>query len=279
MKRRMQNIFIVLFFLLGLSLVLYPSVSDYWNSFHQSKAIQSYAENVVSMDESVYEKILQDAVEYNEHLAKYGQSWILTDEQLTDYNNQLNVVGNGLMSYVEIPKINCTLPIYHGTGDAVLQIAIGHIEGSSLPVGGESTHCVLSGHRGLPSAKLFSELDQLAEGDTFMIRTLNEIYTYEVDQIRIVLPNELNNVVIEEGKDYCTLVTCTPYGINTHRILVRGFRVDNTIDSFDIKVVADATQIDPVTVAPAIAIPMLLVLLIWLLIRYRRQKYLSQWKK
>lgn len=279
MKRRMQNIFIVLFFLLGLSLVLYPSVSDYWNSFHQSKAIQSYAENVVSMDESVYEKILQDAVEYNEHLAKYGQSWILTDEQLTDYNNQLNVVGNGLMSYVEIPKINCTLPIYHGTGDAVLQIAIGHIEGSSLPVGGESTHCVLSGHRGLPSAKLFSELDQLSEGDTFMIRTLNEIYTYEVDQIRIVLPNELNEVVIEEGKDYCTLVTCTPYGINTHRILVRGFRVDNTIDSFDIKVVADATQIDPVTVAPAIAIPMLLVLLIWLLIRYRRQKYLSRWKK
>ena len=272
MKKRLQNIFIVLFFLLGLSLVLYPSVSDYWNSFHQSKAIQSYAENVVAMDDSEYEHILEEAKLYNERLAESNQIWKLSPEQLADYNSQLNVAGNGLMSYIEIPKISCTLPIYHGTGDAVLQIAIGHIEGSSLPVGGESTHCVLSGHRGLPSAKLFSNLDQMVEGDIFWIRTLNEIYTYEVDQIRIVLPNELNDVRIEEGKDFCTLVTCTPYSINTHRLLVRGHRVENGVNSFDIRVVADATQIDPVTVAPALAIPMLIVLLIWMLIRYRREK-------
>ena len=272
MKKRLQNIFIVLFFLLGLSLVLYPSVSDYWNSFHQSKAIQSYAENVVAMDDSEYEHILEEAKLYNERLAESNQIWKLSPEQLADYNSQLNVAGNGLMSYIEIPKISCTLPIYHGTGDAVLQIAIGHIEGSSLPVGGESTHCVLSGHRGLPSAKLFSNLDQMVEGDIFWIRTLNEIYTYEVDQIRIVLPNELNDVRIEEGKDFCTLVTCTPYSINTHRLLVRGHRVENGVNSFDIRVVADATQIDPVTVAPALAIPMLLVLLICLLIRYRKEK-------
>ena len=175
------------------------------------------------------------------------------------------------MGYIEIPKISCALPIYHGTDEAVLQIAVGHIEGSSLPVGGSSTHCVLSGHRGLPSAKLFSDLDELMQGDTFMIRVLDETLTYEVDQIRIVDPDDLSNLGIEEGEDLFTLVTCTPYGINTHRLLVRGHRV-TTIDMDYIKVVADATQIEPITVAPALAIPMLIVLLIWMLIRYRKEK-------
>ena len=174
------------------------------------------------------------------------------------------------MGYIEISKIRCTLPIYHGTEDAVLQIAIGHIPGSSLPVGGESTHCVLSGHRGLPSAKLFSKLDQLEEGDTFVLRVLDEVLTYEVDQILIVEPQEVNSLQIEEGKDLCTLVTCTPYGVNTHRLLVRGHRIENLKDSLYARITADATQVDPMIVAPVLSIPLFLILILILLIPGKR---------
>ena len=176
------------------------------------------------------------------------------------------------MGYIEIPSIKVSLPIYHGVDEAVVQIAVGHIAGSSLPVGGESTHCVVSGHRGLPSAKLFTNLDEMKEGDLFVIRVLDETLTYEVDQIRIVLPEDLSELEIEEGKDLCTLVTCTPYGINTHRLLVRGHRVENVKDSSSIRVTADALQIDPVMVAPVIAVPILLILLIWLLVHYRKRR-------
>ena len=176
------------------------------------------------------------------------------------------------MSYIEIPSINCALPIYHGTDEAVLQIAVGHIAGTSLPVGGESTHCVLSGHRGLPSAKLFTNLDQLTEGDVFLIRTLDETLTYEVDQIRIVLPTDLSELQIIPGQDLCTLVTCTPYGINTHRLLVRGHRIENSEDASDIRVTADAMQIDELVVAPIVAVPMLLMLLVILLAGTRRRR-------
>ena len=176
------------------------------------------------------------------------------------------------MSYIEIPKIKCSLPIYHGTDEAVLQIAVGHIEGSSLPVGGVNTHCVLSGHRGLPSAKLFSDLDKLEEGDLFMIRTLNQTLTYEVDQIRIVLPEEIDDLEIVEGEDLCTLVTCTPYGINTHRLLVRGHRVANQEDAENIRVTAEAMQVDTRIVAAFVAVPILLVLLIWLLVSTRKKR-------
>ena len=272
MKKRKSSIGFVIMFIIGLSLVLYPSVSDYWNSFHQSKAIASYAEFVTDIDEEKGNKILEEAAAYNQNLAENKKSWFLTEEEKAEYTKQLDITGTGIMGYIEIPVIKCSLPIYHGTDEGVLQIAIGHIEGSSLPVGGEGTHCVLSGHRGLPSAKLFSDLDELKEGDTFMIRVLNETLTYEVDQIRIVEPNDLTTLDIYEGQDLMTLVTCTPYGINTHRLLVRGHRVENLPNAFDIRITADATQIDPVTVAPALAIPMLLVLLIWLLIRYRREK-------
>ena len=272
MKKRKSSIGFVIMFIIGLSLVLYPSVSDYWNSFHQSKAIASYAEFVTDIDEEKGNKILEEAAAYNQNLAENKKSWFLTEEEKVEYTKQLDITGTGIMGYIEIPVIKCSLPIYHGTDEGVLQIAIGHIEGSSLPVGGEGTHCVLSGHRGLPSAKLFSDLDELKEGDTFMIRVLNETLTYEVDQIRIVEPNDLTTLDIYEGQDLMTLVTCTPYGINTHRLLVRGHRVENLPNAFDIRITADATQIDPVTVAPALAIPMLLVLLIWLLIRYRREK-------
>lgn len=267
------NLFLVLILITGLSLLLYPSVSDYWNSFHQTKAIASYAEEVASLDDEKYDELWSAAREYNSHLAQSGNTFALTDEQKSEYTKLLDVSGLGVIGYIEIPEIDCSLPIYHGTEESVLQIAIGHLEWSSLPIGGESTHSVLSGHRGLPSAKLFSNLDKLVEGDLFMLRVLDEVLTYEVDQILIVEPQDVDSLTIEEGKDYCTLVTCTPYGINTHRLLVRGHRVDNVEEEKVVRVTADAMQIEPLLVAPIVAMPMLLVLLIILLIPKKKKSY------
>ena len=265
MSKRRSNIVLVLVLIVGLSLLLYPPVSNWWNSYRQSKVVSDYAENVAHLDNEEYERILKDARAYNETVAAYGGGAAsLSAEQRADYLHQLDVDGSGIMGYIDIQKIRCTLPIYHGTDDGVLQIAIGHIEGSSLPVGGESTHCVLSGHRGLPSARLFTDIDQLVEGDTFLIRTLDEDLTYEVDQIRIVLPREVGDLCVEPGEDLCTLVTCTPYGVNTHRLLVRGHRVDTIPGT--LSVTAEAFQIRPVVVMPAIAIPLLLFLLLVALI-------------
>ena len=258
MKKRLSNILLVLILLAGLSLLLYPSVSNWYNSFHQSFAIGSYEEALSNLDDGEYQKIIDAARAYNERVAEYGGGTItFSEEQRADYESQLDVDGSGIMGVIDIRKIRCTLPIYHGTADTVLQIAIGHIEGSSLPVGGESTHCLLSGHRGLPSARLFTDIDQLVEGDTFVITTLNEILTYEVDQIRVVLPEELSELLIEPGKDLCTLITCTPYGINTHRLLVRGHRVENALGI--IRVSADAVLIDDKLVAIVISVPWLVI--------------------
>ena len=258
--------------LAGALLLLYPTVSDYWNSFHQSRAIASYAEQVADLDDNTYDQIWADARAYNETLDNSTSRFVMTEEQKKIYEALLNIADNGVMGYIEIPKIKCNLPIYHGTDEAVLLIAIGHVQGSSLPAGGESTHCVLSGHRGLPSAKLFSDLDQLTEGDVFLLRVLDETLTYEVDQIRTVLPDELDDLAIEEGKEYCTLVTCTPYGINSHRLLVRGHRVENQASASTIRVTADAMQIEPLLIAPLVAVPMLLVLLVMVLIPHRTKK-------
>lgn len=258
--------------LAGALLLLYPTVSDYWNSFHQSRAIASYAEQVADLDDNTYDQIWADARAYNETLDNSTSRFVMTEEQKKIYEALLNIADNGVMGYIEIPKIKCNLPIYHGTDEAVLQIVIGHVQGSSLPAGGESTHCVLSGHRGLPSAKLFSDLDQLTEGDVFLLRVLDETLTYEVDQIRTVLPDELDDLAIEEGKEYCTLVTCTPYGINSHRLLVRGHRVENQASASTIRVTADAMQIEPLLIAPLVAVPMLLVLLVMVLIPHRTKK-------
>lgn len=266
------NMTLVLILLAGLSLLLYPTVSDYWNSFHQSRAIASYAEQVAEIDMADYERLWAEAQEYNQTLVGKSGRYQMTDEERETYESLLDVSGTGIIGYIEIPAINCSLPIYHGTDEGVLQIAIGHIEGTSLPVGGESTHCVISGHRGLPRAKLFSDLDKLVVGDDFMLCVLDETLTYEVDQIRIVLPDELNDLEIVEGKDYCTLVTCTPYGINSHRLLVRGHRVENRANAGSVRVTADAMQIEPLLVAPVVAIPMLLLLLILLLLPRRRKK-------
>ena len=266
MKNRKSTIVLSLVFLIGLSLLLYPPASDWWNSFHQSHAIASYAEAVAEMDDVSYEQAWAQAQAYNETLRSNNRRYQPTEEETEQYENLLNISGNGIMGYIEIPAIGVSLPIYHGTEDTVLQIAIGHIEGSSLPVGGPGTHCVVSGHRGLPSAKLFTDLDKLTEGDTFMLRVLDEVLTYEVDQIHIVEPHEVSLLEIEEGRDLCTLVTCTPYGVNSHRLLVRGHRIENQESASSIRVTADAMQIEPVLVAPAVAAPMLLVLFIWLLV-------------
>ena len=272
MRKHLSTIILILVFLTGLSLLLYPTVSDYWNSLHQSRAIAAYAEQVAGLDDNTYELLWADAQAYNATLPGKVNRFVLTDEERARYESLLNVSGNGILGYIEIPSIQCSLPIYHGTDEGVLQIAIGHIEGSSLPVGGEGTHCVLSGHRGLPSAKLFTDLDQLDRGDTFLMRILDETLTYEVDQILIVEPHEIDALEIEPGQDYCTLITCTPYGINTHRLLVRGHRVENQAEAKTVRVTADAMQIEPVLVAPAVAAPMLLLLLIWVLVSDHKKK-------
>ncbi len=275
MKKKNNNwttAFLVLLLLAGVSLLLYPSLSDYWNSMHQTRAIASYAETVSQLDTAQYDEMWKAAQDYNRSLAQRETAFALTDEQKAAYESLLDVSGLGVMGYIEIPEIDCSLPIYHGTEESVLQIAVGHLEWSSLPVGGEGTHCVLSGHRGLPSAKLFTNLDKLAVGDTFLLRVLDEVLTYEVDQILIVEPEQVDALGIVPGEDYCTLVTCTPYGINTHRLLVRGHRVENTPEAARMHVTADATQFDPLLVAPVLAIPVLLLLLMILLVPKRRRK-------
>ena len=258
MKKKRDKTTIALFVILfaGLSLLLYPSVSDYWNSFNQSRAIATYSEEVAQIDDKQYEELWKSAVRYNSNLPQTNERYVLTAEQRMIYESLLNLGKNGIMGYVEIPPIKVSLPIYHGTDEAVLQIAIGHLEWTSLPTGGESTHCVISGHRGLPSAKLFSNLK---EGDVFYLRVLDETLTYEVDQILIVEPEDVKALRIEEGKDLCTLVTCTPYGINSHRLLVRGHRIE-TNKVINVRVSADAVQIDPMVIIPIITIPLVLMM-------------------
>ena len=283
-KRNGSTLILFGVFLIGLLIFLYPSIADYWNSFHQTRAIMSYSETVSKMSSEDYEKEIHEALNYNAELAKKGINWNMSDSDIELYNDVLNFTGNGNMGYIKIDKIKVMLPIYHGMSESVLQTSIGHIEGTSFPVGAYSydyekgrvtdpsdgSHCVLSGHRGLPSAKLFSDLDKLVEGDTFNLNILDETYTYQVDQIRVVLPTDLSEIQIVEGKDYCTLVTCTPYGINTHRLLVRGHRVDNP--QGDVAVVADAMIIDSIYVAPFIAAPIILILILIVLFGNRKPK-------
>jgi sortase A len=240
-------------------------VSNWWNTRSITKAIADYSDTVSDIDDESYEKLLKEAQEYNEKLLSEVDRFSPTEEMSELYNQCLNIEETGVMGYIDIPSIRVRLPIYHGIDDTVLDVAVGHIEGSSLPVGGLGTHCVLSGHRGLPSAKLFTDIDQLVEGDTFMLHVLDETLTYEVDQILIVEPDQTEALAIDPEQDYCTLVTCTPYGINTHRLLVRGHRVANEDDGT--RITADAFQIDTVIVAPVIAVPILLILLVLLLVK------------
>lgn len=260
-KQNYFTILLVFILLIGLSLLLYPTVSDYWNSFHQSRAVAGYVEKINDMSEEENAKMLLEAQQYNQTLP---QSVIpdlnLSEEDRKIYNDVLDVTGDGIMAYVEIPKLNTTMPIYHGTDDSVLQVAIGHIPGTSLPVGGQGTHAVISGHRGLPSAKLFTDIDQLVEGDTFLIQVLDETLTYEVDQILTVTPDDVSALEIDPDQDYVTLVTCTPYGVNTHRLLVRGNRIEN--ESTTARVTADASQVKPLLVAPFIGVLLIVLILV-----------------
>jgi len=274
LKKNGLTLILLFVLLVGVGLIAYPTFADWWNSFHQSRAVASYAESVASMNAEEYEKIIRKAEQYNKKLAESGILWTLDEDQKKEYEEQLNIGTSGIMGYIDIPKIDVMLPIYHGIDEAVLQVAIGHIPGTSLPVGGKGSHCVISGHRGLPSARLFTDIDKLVEGDTFTITVLNQTLTYEVDQIRTVLPTDLSDLQIEKGKDYMTLVTCTPYGINTHRLLVRGHRTKNA--NGDAAVIADALQIEPVYIAPFVAAPILLLLIIGMCImtgmRSRRKR-------
>lgn len=266
MKNHRSTILPILILLIGLSLMLYPSFADWWNSFHSSRAIANYEEQVANIDDAQYEELWDAARDYNQSLLRRPNDFHLSDEQQEIYKSLLDIGGNGIMGYIEIPMIDVMLPIYHGTKDSVLQIAVGHLDWTSLPVGGAGSHCVLSGHRGLPSARLFTDLDKLKVGDVFMLHVLNEILTYEIDQILIVEPQDTDPLLIEPGKDLCTMITCTPYGINSHRMLVRGHRIESQEEPKDIRITADAVRIEPLMVAPIVAVPILLVLLIILLL-------------
>ena len=270
MKKHASTIFLIFIFFVGLSVLLYPSVSNYINQKNQSRAVANYEKTTAKMEQKDKDAYFQKAEEYNKERASHPELFY-EPSKLAGYEKTLDITGTGIMGYISIPKIKIELPIYHGTDDGVLQIACGHLEGSSLPVGGASTHAVLSAHRGLPSAKLFTNLDKLETEDTFTITILDRVMTYQVDEIAIVLPSETDKLQIEEGKDYCTLMTCTPYGINTHRLLVRGHRVE-TVKKKNIHVTAEAFRIEPIITAPVLAAPMLLILLFWILFHGRKKK-------
>lgn len=271
MRKNLSTIILILIFLVGLSVMLYPSVSDAVNRKHQSRAVAGYAEKVEQLSDADYQTYFDAADVYNRQLNTTPNAFYKPD-LVSGYAQTLDISGTGIMGYITIPKISVELPIYHGTDEGVLQVAAGHLEGSSLPVGGAGTHAVISAHRGLPSAKLFTNLDELEVGDRFTITVLNRVLTYEVDQISIVLPTETDQLLPTEGMDYVTLMTCTPYGINTHRLLVRGRRITTPDKLKHIRVTADAVKIEPIITAPIIALPLLLVLLLWLLFSNRKRK-------
>lgn len=265
MKKHLSTILLVIIFFIGLSVLLYPTLADYVNSKHQSRAIAEYVQAMSQIDPDKYAEELAKAQAYNESLVGNTTRFVQTEETLAAYHDVLDM-KNTAIGYIEIPSIRVDLPLYLGTEESVLQVGAGCMPGSSLPIGGPSTHAVLTGHRGLPSARLFTDLDQLVPGDTFVVFMLNEVLTYQIDQIRIVLPQEMEELAIAEGEDYCTLVTCTPYGVNTHRMLVRGKRIENIeADTVAARVTADAIQVDPLLVTPIVAAPLLLILLMILL--------------
>ncbi len=263
MQSRKSTIILLVFFLVGLSVLLYPSISSYWNSKTQSEAIVDYESMLANFKPEDYSAMFAAADEYNRALRGL-ENPLLEHQKLTEYGNILNVAGNGIMGYITIPKISQELPVYHGTSDAVLSVAVGHLEGTSLPVGGESTHCVVSAHRGLPTAVLFTHLDRMEVGDVFHFTILDRTLTYEVDQIRIIDPSDTSLIQIEPGQDYCTLLTCTPYGINTHRLLVRGHQIDAS-QVRNIYISNEAYRVDTLIVMPLVALPIIICLLIYVM--------------
>lgn len=269
-KKDYSNLILVLMLFVGLSVLLYPSVSDWWNSRVQSRVIVDYEAMLKNMRPEDYTAVFAEADRYNEQIRQVDYPLMYYD-RVPGYEEALNVTGNGIIGYITIEKIQVELPVYHGTSDAVLNVAAGHVQGTSLPCGGESTHSVISAHRGLPSAKLFTDLDDLELGDVFTLTVLDRLLTYQIDQIMIVKPNEVDPLYVTEGEDYCTLITCTPYGINTHRLLVRGTRVD-TPQEKNIYIATEAYKLDSLILTPIAAAPMLLVLLVILLLKHPNKK-------
>lgn len=278
MRKHKTVIFLTIGFLVGVCVLLYPALSDFWNSKTQSRAITNYESVLENLKPEDYAAMFEKAHAYNQAL--YETDFPLLDySQVTGYYDTLRLEDNEMIGYLKIDRIGVELPVYHGTSAEVLNNGVGHLEGSSLPVGGENTHCVMSAHRGLPSAKLFTDLDRLEKGDTFQIIVLNQVLTYQVDFITVIEPTDISHLNIIEGGDYCTLFTCTPYGINTHRLLVRGVRIETIKEKPIIYVSNEAFRIEPLLVTPAVAAPMLLVLLIHLLVKYREPPKNTQQQK
>jgi len=271
LKKHLSTIILIAVFVIGLSLLLYPTVSNYINSLHQSRAISSYEEGVAALTTEDFSAYRQNAIEYNARLFSSSDRFLETEDRKTEYSNLLNPLGNSIMGYIAIKAIGVKLPIYHGTDDAILQVGVGHVEGSSLPIGGASSHCILSGHSGLPSTKLFTNLSKLKQGDIFKLSILDQVLIYQVDKITVVEPSDTKDLKIVDGRDYCTLVTCTPYGINSHRLLVRGVRIESDLSELS-EVIADAVEIDPMVMVPVISVPMLAALFVWLLFNANAKK-------
>ena len=263
MRSKKSTIILLVSFFIGLSVLLYPSISSYWNSKTQSEAIVDYESMLSQYKPEDYAAIFAEADAYNKQLAQLNEPFV-EHNRLPDYNSILNVGGTGMMGYITVPKISQELPVYHGTSDGVLSVAVGHLQGTSLPVGGENTHCVVSAHRGLPTAVLFTHLDRMEIGDLFYFTILDRTITYEVDQIRIVDPDDASLLQIKDGKDYCTLLTCTPYGINTQRLLVRGHQIDAS-QTRNLYVANEAYRIEPLVVMPIVALPIIFVLLVYVM--------------
>lgn len=268
LKKNLPNIILAVFFIIGLCVFLYPSVSDFVNEWAQKREISQYESKVSELSDDVYKELISKAQEYNSSLV--GYNIVENQENLNEdeYKKLLSVDGSNIIGYLKIPKIDIRLPIYHGTDQSILQVGIGHMEGTSLPVPGETVHTVLSGHTGLPSSKLLTDLVDLEVGDTFDIVVLNQIYTYEVDQILVVEPDDTDALELVEGQQYATLVTCTPYGVNTHRLLVRGKLIQNVINT---DITSEATIVDSTIIIPIIAIPLMIILFI-IMINIRNKK-------
>ncbi len=270
------TIILIAILLVGAGIMAYPSIADWWNSYHQSRAIADFVNVLNETDPEVIEKMFADALAYNSKILQKANPFIVTEEDMAEYMSLLDLSGTGMIGYIQIESIDVNLPIYHTTSESVLQTAVGHMEWSSLPVGGSSTHALLSGHRGLPSARLFTDLDRVNVGDIFTVTVLTETLTYQIDQILIVEPDDVSDLMVVSGEDYCTLITCTPYGINTHRMLVRGTRIETAEQRKVAVITGEALRIPNYIAIPAVAVPMLFILLLAsILFTPRKRKRLS----
>lgn len=265
MNRKIPKIILFITFIAGIIMLLYPLVTQYWNSKVQSQIVKNYKKNLEKMEVEDYTNIFNDASAYNARLLELDYPFI-EYKKLLNYKDLVNINNDGMIGYIKIDKLNIELPIYHGTSSSILNVAVGHLEGTSLPIGGNNTHSVLAAHRGLPNKELFTNITKLEIGDSFTITVLDRIITYQVDNIVIVEPNDISKLQVIEGKDYVTLLTCTPYGLNYHRLLVRGTRIE-TQEEKNIIITSEAYQIDKEIVTFIMTIPIIIVLIIYVILK------------